>query len=161
MKIILISISVIIFLVVIFIFFISSSPKFDQEFFEYSYINKYNSPVELYETYISFLTSRNPKLWEEMVGRKLRENEKLPDLKYKGLPPSIQEYKMEREHATIVTSDGEKIEMDFVKGRWILSQKTPSFYLRKLIRSMKSLIENLLKKFKGEKAEKIVAPSQH
>ncbi len=140
--------------------FISSSPEFEPEFFEYSYINKYSSPVDLYETYVLFLKNRDQKLWEEMIGRKLKENEKLPELKYRGLPPSIQEYKVEREHATIVTGDGERIEMDFVKGRWILSQKDSSFYIRKFFRSLKSLIEDLKKKLKGEKTEKIVAPSQ-
>ncbi len=161
MKIVLISVLVVLLIVIVLFFvLINSSPKFESEFFEYSYINKYSSPVDVYQTYVSFLKSKDQKLWEDMIGRKLKENEKLPELKYRGIPPSIQEYKMDREHATIVTSEGEKIEMDFVKGRWVLSQKTSSFYLRKFTRGIKSLIEDLTKKFKGEKTEKIVAPSQ-
>ncbi len=161
MKIVLIAVLVLLVIGIVVVFlFVSSSPKFEPEFFEYSYINKYSSPVNLYESYVQFLKTKNQKLWEEMIGRKLKENEKLPEIRYRGLPPSIQEYKIEREHATIVTDDGERIEMDFLKGRWVLSQKNSSFYIRKFFRSLKSSIEDLTKKLKGEKTEKIVAPSQ-
>lgn len=161
MKIVLISVLILLAAGLVFVFvFIGSSPKFDPEFFEYSYVNKYSSPVDLYEAYALFLKGKEQKLWEEMIGRKLKENEKLPELRYRGLPPSIQEYKIEREYATIVTDDGERIEMNFVKGRWVLSQKNSSFYIRKLFRSLRSLIEDFKKNLKGEKTEKIVAPSQ-
>jgi hypothetical protein len=161
MKIVLIAVLILLVIgIVLVLVFVGSSPKFEPEFFEYSYIDKYSSPVDLYENYVKFLKTKNPKIWEEMIGRKLKENEKLPELQYRGLPPSIQEYKIEREHATIVTNDGERIEMDFVKGRWVLTQKNSSFYIRKFFRSLKSSIKDLVKRAKGEKTEKIVAPSQ-
>ncbi len=161
MKIFLISLtSILVIIAVVLILVLGSSPKFDSEYFDSAYLQKYSSPVDLYQTYLSFLKSGDRHLWEEMIGRKLKENEESPKLVYRGLPPSIQEYRVERGQAVIVTSDGMKIEMEFIKDRWVLSQKTPGFYFRKLITNIKAFFGNIFKKFQEEKPEKITVPSQ-
>ncbi|MGQ9619184.1 MAG: hypothetical protein ACUVUG_09530 [Candidatus Aminicenantia bacterium] len=148
-------------IILVFIFlFTTSSPKIDPEYFDYAHLNKYSSPVDVYKGFINFLRTKDRSLFQEMIGRKLKESEELPDIAYKGLPPSIQEYKVEKDQATIITSDGVKIEMEFLKGRWVLSQKNSGFYLRKFIRSLKSIFGDISKKLEGEKTEKITAPAK-